>query len=153
MSNKKKRLICFIASMFLSIGVPLIVTIIKYDIIKAFAQQRASVKVSIIGAIIICILFFVFFKKLVKYLSGVTFSYTLAIVKGIVKIVPLICIMLVLINMINYITDFVFVFGWITGCNIIAKIGIDPLVDKYTDLVKREEQKQIVKEALNEDKA
>jgi hypothetical protein len=52
--------------------------------------------------------------------------------------------------MTKVIDDFVFVFSWITGCNVISKLILDPLTDYYTEQVRIEHQRDIVRGALNE---
>lgn len=150
LTNKVKRLICFTASLIVSIGIPLIVTIVHYDMFNLFITQKTSVKVSIIGAVIVLALLLIFFKKIIKYLSSLEFSITIAVVKGLVRLVPLFIIVFLLANMTKVIDDFVFVFSWITGCNVISKLVLDPLTDYYTEQVRVEHQRDIVRGALNE---
>lgn len=150
LTNKVKRLICFTASLIVSIGIPLIVTIVHYDMFNLFITQKTSVKVSIIGAVIVLALLLIFFKKILKYLSSLEFSITIAVIKGLVKLVPLFIIVFLLANMTKVIDDFVFVFSWITGCNVISKLILDPLTDYYTEQVRVEHQRDIVRGALNE---
>ena len=150
LTNKVKRLICFTASLIVSIGIPLIVTIVHYDMFNLFITQKTSVKVSIIGAVIVLALLLIFFKKIIKYLSSLEFSITIAVVKGLIKLVPLFIIVFLLVNMTKVIDDFVFVFSWITGCNVISKLILDPLTDYYTEQVRVEHQRDIVRGALNE---
>lgn len=150
LTNKVKRLICFTASLIVSIGIPLIVTIVHYDMFNLFITQKTSVKISIIGAVIVLALLLIFFKKILKYLSSLEFSITIAVIKGLVKLVPLFIIIFLLANMTKVIDDFVFVFSWITGCNVISKLILDPLTDYYTEQVRVEHQRDIVRGALNE---
>lgn len=150
LTNKVKRLICFTASLIVSIGIPLIVTIVHYDMFNLFITQKTSVKVSIIGAVIVLALLLIFFKKILKYLSSLEFSITIAVIKGLVKLVPLFIIIFLLANMTKVIDDFVFIFSWITGCNVISKLILDPLTDYYTEQVRVEHQRDIVRGALNE---
>lgn len=150
LTNKVKRLICFTASLIVSIGIPLIVTIVHYDMFNLFITQKTSVKVSIIGAVIVLALLLIFFKKIIKYLSSLEFSITIAVIKGLVKLVPLFIMVFLLANMTKVIDDFVFVFSWITGCNVVSKLVLDPLTDYYTEQVRVEHQRDIVRGALNE---
>lgn len=149
MSNKLKSKICFIASLITSVGIPIIVTIFKYDIIQRFSEQKPKIKISIIAAIIILTLLIVFFKRIIKYLNSFDFSYTISICKGLLKIIPLICILILFTNLIKIIDDLVFITSWIVGCNIITFFVLDPLTQKYTYLSKQDIQKQLVKEAIN----
>lgn len=150
LTNKVKRLICFIASLIVSIGIPLIVTIVYYDMFNIFITQKTSVKISIIGAVIVLSLLLIFFKKIIKYLSSLEFSISIAVLKGLIKLLPLFLIIFLLANMTKVIDDFVFVFSWVTGCNVISKLILDPLTDFYTEEVRKDNQRNIVRSALNE---
>jgi hypothetical protein len=149
MSNKLKSHICFIASLVTSVAIPLIVTFNKYKIIKVFKQQSSGIKVSIIAAVITLILLVVFFKRIMKYLSKFEFSYIIYFAKGMLKLIPLVCLLILFVNIVKVIDDLVFVTGWIVGCNAITFFILDPLTAKYLLLHKKEVQKNIVKEALN----
>ena len=150
MSNKLKSHICFIASLVTSVAIPLIVTFNKYKIIKVFKQQSSGIKVSIIAAVITLILLVVFFKRIMKYLSKFEFSYIIYFAKGMLKLIPLVCLLILFVNIVKVIDDLVFVTGWIVGCNAVTFFILDPLTAKYTLLHKKEVQKNIVKEALND---
>lgn len=150
MSNKLKSHICFIASLVTSVAIPLIVTFNKYKIIKVFKQQSSGIKISIIAAVITLILLVVFFKRIMKYLSKFEFSYIIYFAKGMLKLIPLVCLLILFVNIVKVIDDLVFVTGWIVGCNIVTFFILDPLTAKYTLLHKKEVQKNIVKEALND---
>lgn len=150
MSNKVKSKICFIASLVTSVIIPLLVTVFRFGIIKYFAQQTIKIKISIIAAIIMLILLLVFFKRIIKYLNSFEYSYTVCFVKGVLKLLPLVCILLIFVNIIKVIDDLVFVTSWIVGCNIITFFVLDPLTAKYTLKHKHDIQRQLVKEAIDE---
>lgn len=150
MTNKNKRLLCFIASLIVSIGIPLVVTVVHYDMLNLFISQKTSIKISIIGAVIVLTLLLVFFKKIIKYLSSLEFSISIAVLKGLIKLVPLFLVVFLLANMTKVIDDFVFVFSWITGCNVVSKLVLDPLTDFYTEEVRKDNQREIVRSALDE---
>jgi hypothetical protein len=150
MMNKNKRLLCFIASLIVSIGIPLVVTVVHYDMLNLFISQKTSIKISIIGAVIVLTLLLIFFKKIIKYLSSLEFSISIAVLKGLIKLIPLFLVLFLLANMTKVIDDFVFVFSWITGCNVVAKLVLDPLTDFYTEEVRKDNQREIVRSALDE---
>lgn len=150
MTNKNKRLLCFIASLIVSIGIPLVVTVVHYDMLNLFISQKTSIKISIIGAVIVLTLLLIFFKKIIKYLSSLEFSISIAVLKGLIKLIPLFLVLFLLANMTKVIDDFVFVFSWITGCNVVAKLVLDPLTDFYTEEVRKDNQREIVRSALDE---
>lgn len=147
-SNKAKSLYCFIASIIVSIGIPLVVTIMKFDIINQIKQTKPVVKISIVAAIIIVTLILIFFKKIYNYLKSLPFSYSICLLKGALKLLPLVLILFLLIFIPKYITDLTFVIGWLVGCNTIALLGIDPLTQMYLYEAKKDEQKEIVKEGV-----
>ena len=150
MTNKNKRLLCFIASLIVSIGIPLVVTVVHYDMLNLFISQKTSIKISIIGAVIVLTLLLIFFKKIIKYLSSLEFSISIAVLKGLIKLIPLFLVVFLLVNMTKVIDDFVFVFSWITGCNVVSKLVLDPLTDFYTEEVRKDNQREIVRSALDE---
>ena len=149
MSNKLKSHICFIASLVTSVGIPLLATFNKYKIIRVFKEQSSGVKISIIAAIITLILLLVFFKRIINYLNKFEFSYIIYFVKGLLKIIPLICLLILFVNIVKVVDDLVFVTGWIVGCNCVTFFVLDPLTAKYMLLHKQDIQKNIVKEAFN----
>lgn len=148
-SNAFKRNLCFILSSIVSIFIPIIVTIIKYDMIHVLIKTKTSVKVSIIGASIILILFFVFFKRIMKFLNTLSFSMKVSVLKGITKLIPLVLLLLLFINVVKIIDDLVFVTGWIVGCNSISFLILDPLTEKYNYEAKRDEHRKLIKEGIS----
>lgn len=148
-SNKAKSLYCFIASIIVSIGIPLVVTIVKFDIINQIKQTKTVVKISIVAAVIIVTLILVFFKKIYNYLKSLPFSYSICLLKGALKLLPLVLILFLLVFIPKYITDLTFVIGWLVGCNAIALLGIDPLTQMYVYESKKDEQKEIIKEGVS----
>lgn len=147
-SNTAKRNLCFILSSIVSIFVPITVTIIKYNMIHVLIETKTSVKVSIIGASIILILFFVFFKRITKFLNTLSFSMKIAVLKGITKLIPLVLLLLLFVNIVKIIDDLVFVTGWIVGCNSISFLILDPLTEKYNYEAKKDEQRKLIKEGI-----
>lgn len=147
-SNKAKSLYCFIASIIVSIGIPLIVTIVKFDVINQLKQTKTVTKISILAAIIIVVLILVFFKKIFTYLKSLPFSYSIGLLKGALKLFPLALILFLLTFIPKYISDLTFVIGWLVGCNAIAFLGLDPLTQMYLYESKKDEQKEIVKEGV-----
>lgn len=147
-SNRAKSLYCFIASIIVSIGIPLIVTIVKFDIINQLKQTKTVTKISVLAAIIIVVLILVFFKKIFTYLKSLPFSYSIGLLKGALKLFPLALILFLLTFIPKYISDLTFVVGWLVGCNAIALLGLDPLTQMYAYESKKDEQKEIVKEGV-----
>lgn len=148
-SNKAKSLYCFIASIIVSIGIPLVVTIVKFDIINQIKQTKTVVRISIISAVIIVTLILIFFKKIYNYLKSLPFSYSICLLKGALKLLPLVLILFLLVSIPKYVTDLTFVTGWLVGCNAIALLGIDPFTQMYVYESKKDEQKEIIKEGVS----
>ena len=151
MSNKAKAKTCFITSLVVLIGVPLMVTVIKYNIIQSLSNQSLSVKISFGAAIIILTLCIVFFKRLRSYIKKFTnMSLMARLLKGVIKLIPLISILILLSNLIICIKDLVYVVTWIVGCAAISFLVLDPLTDYYMAKAEKDEQKQTVSEALKD---
>lgn len=151
MSNKKKAKVCFISSLIILIGVPFIVTILKYNIIQNLHNQSLRVKISFGAAIVILALSIIFFKRIKSYTKKfANMSLMAKLLKGVIKLIPLISILIVLSNLIIYIQDLVYVVAWIVGCASISFLILDPLTDYYMDKADKDEQKQTVSEALKD---
>lgn len=151
MSNKNKAKICFITSLIVLIGVPFLVTILKYNIIQSLRNQSLRVKISFGAAIIILILCIVFFKRIKNYIKKFTnMSLMARLLKGVIKLIPLISILILLSNLIIYIQDLVYVVAWIVGCATVSFLVLDPLTDYYMSKAEKDEQKQTVSEALKD---
>lgn len=149
MSNKLKSRLCFIASLITSVVIPIVVVCTKFHIIKVFKAQPYSIKISVIAAIIILTLLIVFFKRIMNYLNTFDFSYAVYFIKGLLKIIPLVCVLIIFVNIIKVINDLVFVTGWIVGCNAVTFFVLDPLTAKYTFEYKKDIQRNVVKEAVD----
>ena len=148
LSNKAKSIYCFIASIIVSIGIPLIVTISKFNLIQEFKQTKTSVKIGLIAAVIVVVLILVFFKRILKFLNSLAFSYTICLLKGILKLIPVILILIILISIASVIDDLIFVLGWLLGCNAIAFLGIDPFTQMFIHEAKKDEQREVIKEGV-----
>lgn len=148
-SNKARSLYCLIASIIVSIGIPLVVTIVKFDIINQLKQTKTVVKLGIVAAVTVVTLILVFFKKIYTYLKSLPFSYSICLLKGALKLLPLALVLFLLTFIPKYITDLTFVIGWLVGCNAISLLGIDPLTQMYLYEAKKDEQKEIIKEGVS----
>lgn len=148
-SNKTKSLYCFITSIIVSIGIPLIVTIVKFDLINKFKETKVVAKIGVFVAVVGVTLLLVFFKKIYNYLKSLPFSYSICLLKGALKLLPLAIILVLLSFLPKYITDLTFVVGWLVGCNAIALLGIDPLTQMYVYESKKDEQREIIKEGVS----
>lgn len=148
LSNKAKSIYCFIASIIVSIGIPLIVTISKFDLIQEFIHSKPYIKVGLIASVIVVTLILVFFKRILKFLNSLAFSYTICLLKGILKLIPILLILIILISIASVIDDLIFVLGWLLGCNAISFLGIDPFTQMFIYESKKDEQRKVVKEGV-----
>ena len=114
-------------------AIPILVVLLKYNMIEAFSNAPTKIKLSITGCILILIILFVNFKKILKYLNDMTFSVFKCIVNGVIKISPLVCILLILVNMDKFIVDLRYVVSWILGCNTISLFIFEPLYRYYSN--------------------
>ena len=148
MSNKTKRIIFFLLSLIIPIGIPLVVVLIQYDVLKLYTEASTTVKVSIIAAIFIISFFIAMRKKIKQFLNDMEFSLLKCLVNGIVKITPLICILLVFANLYKVIDDIVYVMRWIIPCAAISLFYLEPKYHYYTKLCKEDEQVKVIKKAI-----
>jgi hypothetical protein len=148
MSNKTKRMIFFLLSLIIPIGIPLVVVLIQYDVLKLYTEASTTVKVSIIAAIFIVSLFIALYNKIRKFLNEMEFSLVKCLINGIVKMIPLVCILLVFANMYKVIDDIVFVMEWIIPCAAVSLFYFEPKYHYYTKLCKEDEQIRIIRKAI-----
>lgn len=149
MSNKTKANICFISSLVTLIGIPLVVTVIKYNVIQSLSNQSIHTKISVIAATIILVLCLVFFKRLSKFLKAFNkASAFLNVLKGFIKLIPLVCLLIVLSNILTHVKDLLYVVSWITGCAAISFLILDPITKYYIYEANKDEQKEVMKEAF-----
>lgn len=148
MSNNTKRIIFFLLSLIIPIGIPLLVVVIRYDIIDAFINTSTKVKISLIAAVFIICLFIAMYKKIKKFLNDMEFSVTKCIINGVVKLAPLICILLMFSNMYKVVDDIVFVMEWVIPCAAVSLFYFEPKYHYYTKLCKEDEQINLIKKAM-----
>lgn len=148
MSNKQKRVVFFLLSLLIPIGIPLVVIVIRYDIVNAFLNTSTKVKISLIAAVFIVCLFISMYKKIKKFLNDMEFSVLKCIINGVVKLVPLVSILLMFSNMYKVIDDIVFVMEWIIPCAAVSLFYFEPKYHYYTKLCKEDEQVNLIKKAM-----
>lgn len=148
MSNKTKRMIFFLLSLIIPIGIPLVVVLIQYDVLKLYTEASTTVKVSIIAAIFIISLFIAMYNKIRKFLNEMDFSLVKCLINGLVKIIPLICLLLIFVNMYKVVDDIVFVMEWIIPCSAVSLFYLEPKYHYYTKLCKEDEQIRVIRKAI-----
>ena len=132
MSNLIKRRLFFALSITFSFLIPATAIIVRYDMINKFLETKNSIKISIIGSALVLILLMTNLKKVMAYLDSLDFSIWKCIINGVIKILPVLCIALLVINLHNIIDDLFYAISWILGCNILALFVWDPLYQYYT---------------------
>ena len=148
MNNKTKRMIFFLLSLIIPIGVPLVVVLVQYDVLKLYTEASTTVKVSIIAAIFIVSLFIALYKKIKNFLNEMDFSLVKCLINGVVKIIPLVCLLLIFVNMYKVIDDIVFVMEWVIPCAAVSLFYLEPKYHYYTKLCKEDEQIRIIRKAI-----
>lgn len=136
MTNKSKRNLCFILSLLFSFVIPVIVIIDRYNMIEAFSNLSTKVKLSIIGCVIVVILAISNIKKITDFVNSIEFSIWKCLVSGTFKIIPLVCILLLLTNITLLIDDLTYVTYWILGSNVFSLFIFDPLWRYYNEETK-----------------
>lgn len=141
-------MIFFLLSLIIPIGIPLVVIIVRYDVLKLYTEASTGVKISIIAAIFIVSLFIALYNKIRKFLNELDFSFVKCLINGTVKIIPLVCLLLMFANMYKVVDDIVFVMEWIIPCAAISLFYLEPKYHYYTKLCKEDEQIKIIKKAI-----
>lgn len=136
MNNITKRNLCFIASVIFSFAIPIITTIIRFDMYKVYMKASTKIKISILGCIIIIITTICNFKKIKEYIDSIDFSIWKCIMYGLFKMIPLVCISLLLYNMTTLIEDLRYVVYTTLFSNIFSLFIFDPLWKYYNEEVK-----------------
>lgn len=136
MTNKKKRNLCFLASMLFSFAIPAIAVIIKYDMYKAYMAASTKVQISILGCIIIAVIALCNIKKIKEYIESIEFSVWKCIISGLFKIIPLACLALILANMMTIIDDLKYIVYVTLTSNVFSLFIFDPLWRYYNEEAK-----------------
>ena len=136
MSNKVKRNLCFIAAVVFSFAIPVLAVVIRYDMLNAYMKASTKVQISIVACIIIAIIALCNIKRITQFINNIEFSIFKCIISGLFKIIPLVCIVLILVNMTALIDDLTYVAYWTLGSNIFSLFIFDPLWRYYNEETK-----------------
>lgn len=136
MSNKLKRNLCFVASIIFSFVIPVLAVVIRYDMLNAYVQASTKVQISIVACIIIAIIAVCNIKRITHFINSIEFSIWKCLVSGTFKIIPLVCLVLILVNMTVLIDDLTYVAYWTLGSNIFSLFIFDPLWRYYNEETK-----------------
>lgn len=143
---KTYRLILQLLFCLVDFVIPVVFIGIKY---KLFTQFN-GIKLTMIGIILLLLVIFRFRAKLLAWVNSWEYSIWKHIILGINKIFVFLLIWVIAMFAEAQIGNLSFCLGWIAVCSAIAYLLINPFIEKYDYLVKRELRKEETKEALRE---
>ena len=143
---KRNRLILRILFCLVDFVVPIVLIGIKFKLFTEFN----GIKLTIMGVIVLLLVLFRFRTKLLTWVNTWEYSIWKYIVIGINKIFIFILLWVVAMLVEAQIGNLAFCLVWIAVCCAVAYLGINPFIEKYDNIVKRELRKAETKEALRE---
>lgn len=143
---KRNRLILQILFCLVDFVIPVVFIGIKY---KLFTQFN-GVKLTLMGITVLLLVAFKFRTKILNWVNSWEYSIWKYIILGINKIFVFILIWVVAMLAEANIGNLAFCLGWIAVCSAIAYLAINPFIEKYDYIVKKELRKAETKEALRE---
>jgi hypothetical protein len=143
---KLYRLILRILFCLVDFVIPIVFIGIKY---KLFTQFN-GIKLTMMGMILLLLVVFRFRAKLLAWVNNWEYSIWKYIILGINKIFVFLLIWVIAMLAEAQIGNLAFCLGWIAVCSAIAYLAINPFIEKYDYIVKKEIRKSETKEALRE---
>lgn len=143
---KLYRLILRILFCLVDFVIPIVFIGIKY---KLFTQFN-GIKLTMMGMILLLLVVFRFRAKLLAWVNSWEYSIWKHILLGINKIFVFLLIWVVAMFAEAQIGNLAFCLGWIAVCSAIAYLAINPFIEKYDYIVKKEIRKAETKEAIRE---
>lgn len=143
---KHYRLILRILFCLVDFVIPIIFIGIKY---KLFTQFN-GIKLTMMGIILLLLVVFRFRAKLLAWINNWEYSIMKYIILGVNKIFVFLLIWVIAMLAEAQIGNLAFCLGWIAVCSAIAYLVINPFIEKYDYIVKKEIRKEETKEALRE---
>ena len=143
---KLYRLILRILFCLVDFVIPIVFIGIKY---KLFTQFN-GIKLTIMGMILLLLVVFRFRAKLLAWVNNWEYSIWKYIILGINKIFVFLLIWVIAMLAEAQIGNLAFCLGWIAVCSAVAYLAINPFIEKYDYIVKKEIRKEETKEALRE---
>lgn len=140
------RLILRILFCLVDFVIPIVFIGIKY---KLFTQFN-GIKLTMMGMILLLLVVFRFRAKLLAWVNNWEYSIWKYIILGINKIFVFLLIWVIAMLAEAQIGNLAFCLGWIAVCSAIAYLAINPFIEKYDYIVKKEIRKSETKEALRE---
>ena len=143
---KRNRLILRILFCLVDFVIPIVFIGIKY---KLFTQFNGF-KLTFLGIIILLLVAFRFRAKILAWVNNWEYSVLKYIILGVNKIFIFLLIWVIAMLAEAQIGNLAFCLGWIAVCSAIAYLAINPFIEKYDYIVKKEIRKSETKEALRE---
>ncbi len=143
---KQYRLILQLLFCLVDFVIPVIFIGIKY---KLFTQFN-GIKLTMMGIILLLLVVFRFRAKLLAWINNWEYSIWKHILLGVNKIFVFLLIWVIAMLAEAQIGNLAFCLGWIAVCSAVAYLIINPFIEKYDYIVKREIRKAETKEALRE---
>ena len=143
---KRNRLILRILFCLVDFVIPIVFIGIKYKLFTEFN----GFKLTFLGIIILLLVAFRFRAKILAWVNNWEYSVFKYIVLGINKIFIFLLIWVVAMLAEAQIGNLAFCLGWIAVCSAVAYLAINPFIEKYDYIVKKEIRKSETKEALRE---
>jgi hypothetical protein len=119
---------------------------IKY---KLFTQFN-GIKLTFMGIVLLLLVAFRFRAKLLAWINSWEYSIMKHILLGINKIFVFLLLWVIAMFAEAQIGNLAFCLGWIAVCSAVAYLAINPFIEKYDYIIKREIRKTETKEALRE---
>lgn len=126
--------------------IPIVFIGIRYKLFTEFN----GIKLTMIGMILLLLVLFRFRAKLLAWVNNWEYSIWKYIILGINKIFIFILIWVIAMLAEAQIGNLAFCLGWVAVCSAVAYLAINPFIEKYDYIVKKEIRKSETKEALRE---
>ena len=143
---KRYRTLLRIMFCLVDFVLPIVFIGVKYELFEEFT----GIKLTLIGAILALLVLFRFRAKLLAWVNSWEYSVMKYIILGLNKIFIFILIWVVAMLAEAHIGSLAFCLGWIALCSAIAYLVINPFIEKYDYIVKKELRKAETKEAIRE---
>lgn len=143
---KQNRLWLRILFCLVDFVAPILIIGMKYKLFTNFN----GVKITLMGVILLLLVLFRFRAKLLAWINSWEYSTFKYILLGLNKIFIFVLVWVVAMLAEAHIGNLAFCLGWIALCSAIAYLAINPFIEKYDYIVKREIRKEETKEALRE---
>lgn len=143
---KKYRRISRIFFCIINYLTPLIIIGAKYKLI----YRPSGLKITLLGAMLTLLMLYRTKNKLLEWINSWEYSTWKHILLGLNKIAIFLIIWVIAMLAERGIGKLSFCFGWIAVCSSVSYLIINPYIEKYDHIVKKEIRKEEMKEALRE---